>query len=153
MKEIRGRRVRERGRLIVIRYGAKERLISPIMARNIAVQASFQLFVLLGLLYAGPSVSSLPPSPLLPSPPLSPPLPISFDHDKLLGLPYVDDPSTINTPTNKLILDTIVFNTFVFLQIFNEFNSRSVNNSMKKRGWGERRGRQEVIHGESTFIM
>eukprot|EP00026_Physarum_polycephalum_P012388 Phypoly_transcript_12688.p1 GENE.Phypoly_transcript_12688~~Phypoly_transcript_12688.p1 ORF type:complete len:367 (+),score=69.68 Phypoly_transcript_12688:1-1101(+) len=84
-------------------YGAKEKLISPIMARNIAVQAVFQLFVLLGLLYAGPD---------------------------LLGLPYVDDPSTINTPTNKLVLDTIIFNTFVFLQVFNEFNARSVNHGL-----------------------
>jgi Ca2+-transporting ATPase len=81
-------------------YGSKERLISPIMIRNIIVQFSFQLFLLLGLLYAGP---------------------------ELLHLPYQDDDSD---DPNKLTLDTMVFNTFVFLQIFNEFNARLVTNSL-----------------------
>jgi len=40
-------------------YGSKERLISPIMARNITIQAMFQVTILLGLLYGGPAVSTL----------------------------------------------------------------------------------------------
>jgi len=81
-------------------YGSKERLISPIMIRNIVVQASFQLTILLGLLYSGP---------------------------ELLGLPYNDDDED---DPNKLKLDTMVFNTFVLLQVFNEFNARVVTNAI-----------------------
>jgi len=81
-------------------YGSKEKLISPIMIRNISVQAVFQLFILLGLLYAGP---------------------------ELLHLPYVDDDED---DPNKITLDTMVFNTFVFCQIFNEFNARVVTNAL-----------------------
>jgi P-type Ca2+ transporter type 2C len=39
-------------------------------------------------------------------------------------LPY--DKREYPEPENKLILDTLIFNTFVFLQLFNEFNSRLV---------------------------
>lgn len=81
-------------------YGSKERLLSPIMLRNICVQAAFQLFILLGLLYGGP---------------------------ELLHLQYSD---TDDDSPNKLTLDCMVFNTFVFLQIFNEFNARVVSNAL-----------------------
>jgi len=81
-------------------YGAKEKLISPIMMRNIAVQSCFQLIILLGLLYSGP---------------------------KIFHLPYLDD---YEDDPNKLTLDCMIFNTFVFLQIFNEFNARVVSNSL-----------------------
>lgn len=84
-------------------YGSKEKLISPIMARNITVQAAFQVAILLTLLYAGP---------------------------QLLDLPFELTPSTSDIPANKFTLDTMIFNTFVFLQVFNEFNARSVTNGL-----------------------
>jgi len=61
-----------------------------------------QLFVLLGLLYAGPQI---------------------------LHLHSPDDRGDVERP-NKMILDTMIFNTFVFFQIFNEFNSRVVTNKL-----------------------
>jgi len=83
-------------------YGAKEWLISPIMMRNILVQSVLQLFVLLGMLYAGPAI---------------------------LDLEYPDDLTDVIHP-NKMTIDTMIFNTFVFFQIFNEFNSRVVTNKL-----------------------
>jgi len=82
-------------------YGAKDSLINLIMVRNIVVQTSYQLFVLLGLLYAGPDLLNLT---------------VSNDADQ------VDD--------RKVTLDTIIFNTFVFCQLFNEFNARVVTQKL-----------------------
>jgi len=84
-------------------YGSKEKLISPIMARNITIQAAFQVAILLTLLYAGPEI---------------------------FNLPYTLDPGSSFVPPNKFTLDTMIFNTFVFLQVFNEFNARSVTNGL-----------------------
>jgi len=84
-------------------YGSKEPLISQIMARNIVFQAAFQVTILLGLLYGGPA---------------------------LFGLDYATDADAATLPKNKFILDTMIFNTFVFLQVFNEFNARSVTNEL-----------------------
>jgi len=75
-------------------YGAKYSLISVIMVRNIVVQSVFQLFVLLGLLYAGPKI--------------------------------LDIPESNNEDEEPKQIDTIIFNTFVFCQVFNEFNARVV---------------------------
>jgi len=80
-------------------YGSKDRLISPIMGRNILVQSSYQLLVLLGLLYAGP---------------------------QLLDLPVPTDIDVGDNNLNKQKIDTIIFNTFVMCQLFNEFNARVV---------------------------
>jgi magnesium-transporting ATPase (P-type) len=82
-------------------YGSKDSLISLVMLRNIGVQAVIQLTILLGLLYAGPDILNLP---------------VPDDHS---GDMDHDHP-------NKQTLDTIIFNTFVFLQLFNEFNARVV---------------------------
>jgi len=79
--------------------GSKARLISKVMARNIICNAAFEVVILLTMLYAGPS---------------------------LLHLPYSVVDSLSETPRNKFILDTMIFNTFVCLQLFNEFNARSV---------------------------
>jgi len=78
-------------------YGAKDSLISLVMVRNIAAQSFIQLTILLGLLYGGP---------------------------QMLNLHYSDGGDS--TDPNKETLDTIIFNTFVFLQLFNEFNARVV---------------------------
>jgi Ca2+-transporting ATPase len=84
-------------------YGAKDSLINVIMIRNICMQAGYQLLVLLGLLYAGPELLNLP-------------VPDGLDVDS-------DDP-------NKRAIDTIIFNTFVFCQLFNEFNARVVTQKL-----------------------
>jgi Ca2+-transporting ATPase len=46
-----------------------------------------------------------------------------FAGDKLLG-------SSLGTDNRQLKLDTIVFNTFVWMQIFNEFNNRRLDNRL-----------------------
>jgi len=84
-------------------YGAKERLISKVMMRNILCQGACQIAILLTLLYGGP---------------------------KLFDLPYDNVPNATHVPTNKFILDTMIFNTFVFLQVFNEFNARIVTTGL-----------------------
>jgi len=88
-------------------YGAKDSLINLIMIRNIVVQAAYQLLVLLGLLYAGPS---------------------------LLNLPVPDDIDVDHNDPNKQAIDTIIFNTFVFCQLFNEFNARVVTQKLNVFG-------------------
>lgn len=84
-------------------YGAKDSLINLIMVRNICMQAFYQLFVLLGLLYAGPQV---------------------------LNLPVPDDIDVGEENDAKRAIDTIIFNTFVFCQLFNEFNARVVTQKL-----------------------
>jgi magnesium-transporting ATPase (P-type) len=80
-------------------YGSKDSLISLVMMRNIGVQSVYQLTILLGLLYAGPEI---------------------------LNLPIPSDTGDYDSDPNKKTLDTIIFNTFVFAQLFNEFNARVV---------------------------
>jgi len=84
-------------------YGSKDTLISVIMARNIVVQGAYQLLVLLGLLYAGP---------------------------QLLNLPVPSDIDVGEESLNKQQIDTIIFNTFVMCQLFNEFNARVVTQKL-----------------------
>lgn len=69
------------------------------MLKNIIGQSIFQLGVLLILQYAGADLYGLSPG--------------------------VDAAGTVNEDMARL--NTIIFNTFVFLQLFNEINARRVN--------------------------
>lgn len=80
--------------------GRSESLISPIMWRNIAVQGIYQLIVLFGILFKGD---------------------LFFNADGYtlpVGEPYLQ----------SRIHYTVIFNAFVWCQIFNEFNSRRLDN-------------------------
>jgi Ca2+ transporting ATPase len=79
-------------------YGRTKPLISRTMFRNIAMHAVYQLIVVFVLVFAGADL---------------------FDIDSAIGRDEEDD-----EPTQHF---TIVFNTFVMMQIFNEINARKVH--------------------------
>jgi len=81
-------------------YGRYEGIITPAMWRNIIGQAIFQIFVLFLLLYQGHNIPQL-------------------------GLP--NDPLAW-TAKHHILHTTIIFNSFVFCQLFNEFNARKLGN-------------------------
>jgi len=81
-------------------YGRFESIITPSMWRNIIGQASFQITVLFVLLY---QIQNIPQ----------------------FGL--TRDVATW-TARDRIVHDTIVFNTFVLCQLFNELNSRKLGN-------------------------
>ena len=79
-------------------YGRTKPLISRTMFRNIAMHSVFQLIVVFVLVFAGADL---------------------FDIDSAIGRDEED-----KEPTQHF---TIVFNTFVMMQIFNEINARKVH--------------------------
>jgi len=80
--------------------GRTQGLISPIMWRNIAVQGTYQLIVLFGILFKGDLVFS------------------GDDYTLKKGEVFMQSRPHY----------TILFNAFVWCQIFNEFNSRRLDN-------------------------
>jgi len=80
--------------------GKTEGLISPIMWRNIAVQGCYQLVVLFGILFKGD---------------------LFFSGD---GYNLAKDEPYLQSRAHY----TVIFNAFVWCQIFNEFNSRRLDN-------------------------
>jgi len=78
--------------------GRRERLITPLMWRNILVIAIYELIILFGIVYAG---------------------------DKLFN---ITDDEGLNLQQNSTVRFTMVFNTFVFMAIFNEINCRRLDN-------------------------
>jgi Ca2+ transporting ATPase len=86
-------------------YNRSELIVTPTMWRNIIGQAIFQIVVLIVLLFYG---------------------------KKLFGLNYTDDTlfyeivNDVPVATEKTEHYTIIFNAFVFMQIFNEINSRKL---------------------------
>src|SRR5690348_532535 len=81
-----------------------ERLITPLMWRNIVVMGIYELIVLFVVLYAGDKI---------------------FDIDESVCLGKSD----VDYKFGRSILYTMVFNIFVFLQLFNEINVRRLDNS------------------------
>ena len=88
-------------------YKRTERIVTSTMWRNIIGQALFQATVLMIFLFAGKSL---------------------FHYTYTEDVPFfVEDPITGSMmPTQKTEHYTLVFNTFVFMQIFNEINSRKL---------------------------
>lgn len=78
-------------------YGRESPLLSPIMIRNIAGQAIYQIIVLFIILYAGASIFEVP------------------------------DGKDLKSSVHY----TMIFNVFVYMQIFNEINARSVSHDNK----------------------
>jgi len=95
-------------------FGRYDCLLSPHMIRFIIVQGLYQIIVLLVLLFAGNKI-------------------------EFLGVTcaYQEKPGRFDTPVNgctsakidkdNVALQTIIFNAFVYCQVFNEINARRVN--------------------------
>ncbi|KAL7716460.1 Calcium-transporting ATPase [Entamoeba marina] len=98
-------------------FGRKASLISPHMMRNIIVQALYQLFVLSVLLYGGKYMSFLN-------------APCAYVKHEDFGVYECADGnehSVGDIEKDTTLMQTMIFNAFVFCQIFNEINSRKVN--------------------------
>eukprot|EP01114_Cavostelium_apophysatum_P019580 TRINITY_DN634_c0_g1_i1.p1 TRINITY_DN634_c0_g1~~TRINITY_DN634_c0_g1_i1.p1 ORF type:complete len:979 (-),score=333.99 TRINITY_DN634_c0_g1_i1:136-3072(-) len=78
--------------------GRRERLITPLMWRNIICTALWELLILFGIVFAG---------------------------DYLFN---IADDEGVNLDKDSNIRFTLVFNVFVFMQIFNEINARRLDN-------------------------
>ena len=85
-------------------YGRNDIIVTPVMWRNIIGQGLYQASVLVVMLFAGGDIFGMPFS----------------DNDHF----YADNEQTI--PTNRLRVYTMIFHTFVFMQVFNEINSRKL---------------------------
>ena len=79
------------------------------MWRNILGQALFQITVLLVLLFGGKSL-------------------FGYSYDADLPFFIIDPINATFTATEKTEHYTLIFNTFVFMQIFNEINARKLGN-------------------------
>jgi len=98
-------------------FGRKASLISVNMLRNIIVQALYQLFVLLFLLYCGRYISFIG-------------APCGYVKHGDFGKYQCADGkmhSVSDIEKDTLTIQSMIFNAFVFCQVFNEINSRKVN--------------------------
>ncbi|GAT95506.1 plasma membrane calcium-transporting ATPase putative [Entamoeba histolytica] len=105
-------------------FGRFDSLISNIMIRNIIVQTVYQLGIMLPIVFAGKYI------PFLNSP-------CGFvktvghsggeDFSKYCSGDNIGFKSINDVKNDTIELQTLVFNIFVFCQVFNEFNSRKVN--------------------------
>jgi len=85
------------------RISRASRIFTAAMWRNIIVQSAYQLIVLLGLLYFGTFMF--------------------FDEPyNLVTTPSRRD----NAPTSKMTMDTIIFNTFFMMNMFNQISCRTL---------------------------
>lgn len=91
-------------------YPRDESIVTPIMIRNIIGQALYQMTILLVLLFAGKGIFGL-----------------EYDEDHPFYIKHLVDGKTIMTPNvSKLRHYTLIFHSFVFMQIFNEINARKL---------------------------
>lgn len=87
------------------RISRKDKIILPVMWRNIIGQVLYQLTVMFTLIYLGEY--------------------IFFEQSFNLIWTNKRDPKT-GEPTDKMILDTICFHTFICMNLFNMVNSRVI---------------------------
>jgi magnesium-transporting ATPase (P-type) len=80
-----------------------DKIILPVMVRNIMGQSIYMIMVMMTLLYFGP-------------------LMFGINYDYVNTSFYGDDYSS----TNKQLHYTLMFQTFMMMQLFNEFNSRKL---------------------------
>lgn len=84
-------------------YGRNDIIVTPVMWRNIIGQGIYQATILVIMLFAGGDI---------------------------FGMPFGDtDPfyyPITGAGTNRLYVYTMIFHTFVFMQVFNEINSRKL---------------------------
>jgi len=95
-------------------FGRYDCLLSPHMIRFIIVQGLYQIIVLLVLLFAGSEIPFLGVQCAYKEKP---------HHDK----PPVNGCTAAKIDSHELALQTIIFNSFVYCQVFNEINARRVN--------------------------
>lgn len=88
-------------------YSRKELIVTPTMWRNIIGQALFQCAFLVVMLFAGKQIFG-----------------IEYDENT----PFYHEVDGVNVPTQKTRHFTLIFHTFVFMQVFNEINSRKLGN-------------------------
>jgi len=86
-------------------YSRTELIVTPVMWRNIMGQAIFQATFLIVMLFAGKQI---------------------FGYNYLETTPFYYEVDGVNVPTEKCRHFTMIFNTFVFMQVFNEINSRKL---------------------------
>jgi len=90
-----------------------EKVVGAVMWRNIIGQGIYQIIVLMTMMFFGQDLFGLPFTP---------------------ETPFYADPAWvaqnpgfyINEPTNKCYLYTMVFQAFVFMQLFNQINARKL---------------------------
>jgi magnesium-transporting ATPase (P-type) len=96
-------------------YSRNELIVTPVMWRNIVGQGMFQITVLIVMLFAGKAI-------------------FGFEYDDELDFYYtVAQPQEDGTTKNVSMVNvekvqhfTMIFHTFVFMQVFNEINSRKL---------------------------
>ena len=95
-------------------FGRYDPLLSPVMIRFIVVQGLYQIAVLLVLLFAGNKMSFLG---------------VKCAYQKKPGRfeTPVDGCTAAKIDADGVALQTIIFNSFVYCQVFNEINARRVN--------------------------
>jgi len=91
-------------------YGKKGKLITPIMWRNIIGHALYQITWLCAILYAVNTTTNVQ---------------LWLPHTASSWIPGTE--AILEYPTPQY---TMIFNVFVFMQVFNEINSRKVNTEM-----------------------
>lgn len=89
-------------------YNKDDSILNAVMWRNIIGQAIYQIIVLLVLLFLGQTIFNLPYDEKTP-----------FYADELFIMTHPNSGIAIHDPTNKCIVYTILFQTFVFMQLFN----------------------------------
>lgn len=92
------------------RVSRKDKIITPFMWRQVLVQALYQLIVMFGIMYFGTF--------------------IFFDESFNLITEPIRDANGKNT--NRLVLDTISFYTFILMNLFNQFNCRLLDTDKEK---------------------
>jgi magnesium-transporting ATPase (P-type) len=88
-----------------------EKIVNPIMWRNIIGQGIYQVIILMTMLIFGQTIFSLPFDAATPF--------YAVTQDPGTGL-------TVTDPTNKCYLYTMIFQAFVFMQLFNQIAARKL---------------------------
>ena len=115
-------------------YASTASLVLPRMWRHIFVQAAFQLTLLLVLLFKAASAFNITFEFLCDNNMLLHNIANGLTAPSLCGLPTPTDPviaqewADIKTEAIAIYVSTFIFNAFVFCQLFNELNARSLTN-------------------------
>lgn len=90
-------------------------IVNPVMWRNIVGQSIFQIITLLVLMFKGGEIFNIDYKQSDPFYPTA---------DQILAHPT--EPWIEQEPTTKVLMYSIIFQTFVFMQLFNQINSRKL---------------------------
>lgn len=101
-----------------------DNILNPVMFRNIIGQAIYQITVLIILLFLGPNIFGIPYDTSLKG--FYRELPRDINCADITNPACEFDPDFNHPYYEKLTHYTIIFNVFVFMQIFNEINARKL---------------------------